>query len=88
MNQEFWNDKNLPLTQEIIFASTGQRRRPIRPTSTSRPRRLGHPNQPPATNEYIEKSGKTYTRTVDQLPPKAVLDEIERRWIRSSWRRF
>ena len=27
MNQEFWNDKNLPLQQEIIFASTGVKKK-------------------------------------------------------------
>jgi len=32
---------------------------------------------PPATNEAVEASGKTYTRKVDQMPPQAVLDEID-----------
>jgi transaldolase len=34
---------------------------------------------PPATNDYIDKTDKQYRRTVDQLPPKEVLDEIERK---------
>ena len=32
---------------------------------------------PPATNEKVQKLDKTYTRKVDQLPPQAVLDEID-----------
>ena len=31
---------------------------------------------PPATNDAVAKSGRTFTRQVDQLPPQAVLDEI------------
>jgi len=35
---------------------------------------------PPATNEAIQKlPNKKFTRMVDQLPPKAVLDEIDRK---------
>ena len=32
---------------------------------------------PPATNEAVEKSGLTFHRTVDQLPPADVLAEID-----------
>ena len=31
---------------------------------------------PPATNEAVEKSGKSFTRQVDRMPDKAILDEI------------
>ena len=31
---------------------------------------------PPATNDAVEKSGRTFTRQVDQLPPQPVLAEI------------
>ena len=34
---------------------------------------------PPATNEAVEKSGLTFTRQVDQLPPAEVLAEIDRK---------
>ena len=34
---------------------------------------------PPATNDAVQALGRTYTRMVDQLPPKAVLDEIDAR---------
>jgi transaldolase len=33
---------------------------------------------PPETNQKVQASGRTITRQVDQLPPKAVLDEIDR----------
>ena len=32
---------------------------------------------PPATNEAVEKSGRTFTRQVDKLPPEGVLAEID-----------
>ena len=32
---------------------------------------------PPATNEAVEKSGLTFKRTVDQMPPADVLAEID-----------
>lgn len=78
-NQEFWKDKNLPLKQEIIFASTG-----TKDPSDSPDKYVvalaGSDIQtnPPATNEAIaEMEGKEFSRTVDQLPPQAVLDEID-----------
>src|SRR5438874_4636035 len=77
MNQEFWKDKKLRLQQEIIFASTGKK--------------LDWQNEdyyvenlagsdiqtnPPETNDFVEKTDKQYRRMVDQMPPKAVVDEI------------
>ncbi len=32
---------------------------------------------PPATNDAVEKSSKNYTRQVDVLPARGVLDEID-----------
>src|SRR5262249_8048787 len=32
---------------------------------------------PPATNDAVEKGGKTYTRMVDKMPDAAVLAEID-----------
>ena len=34
-------------------------------------------NNPPATNAKVQECGRVFTRQVDQLPPKAVLDEID-----------
>ena len=34
---------------------------------------------PPATNEAVQESGRTFTRQVDELPPADVLDEIDKK---------
>ena len=78
-NQAFWADKDLPLAQEIIFASTGTKD-PADPADKYVAALAGSDIQtnPPATNDAIQKmAGKVFTRTVDQFPPKVVLDEID-----------
>ncbi|MDB5296669.1 MAG: transaldolase [Phycisphaerales bacterium] len=77
-NHEFWADKKLPLQQEIIFASTGTKK-PTDPPDKYVAALAGSDIQtnPPATNDAVQKLNKTYTRQVDQLPPQAVLDEID-----------
>ena len=77
MNQEFWKDKGLRLQQEIIFASTGKKL-PWQSEDYYVAALAGSDIQtnPPETNEAIEKSDKAFTRTVDQFPPKSVVDEI------------
>jgi transaldolase len=76
-NQRFWRDKGLPLAQEMIFASTGTKK-PEDPPWKYVAAFAGSDieTNPPATNEAVAKSGRTFTRQVDQLPPQAVLDEI------------
>ncbi len=80
MNQEFWKDKGLRLQQEIIFASTGTKKK-TDPADKYVEALAGSDIQtnPPATNDYIEQSPKQYTRQVDKMPSKDVLDEIERK---------
>src|SRR5258706_4703393 len=77
LNQEFWKSKNLPLQQEIIFASTGTKK-PTDPPDKYVEALAGSDIQtnPPATNDAVEKLNKQYTRKIDQMPPKAVVDEI------------
>jgi len=77
-NQAFWKDKNLKLQQEIIFASTGTKK-PEDPADKYVEALAGSDIQtnPPATNDAVQKMGKTYTRTVDIMPPQEVLDEID-----------
>ena len=79
-NQQFWADKNLKLQQEIIFASTGTKK-PDDPPDKYIAALAGSDIQtnPPATNDKVEAIGRAYTRKVDQLPPQAVLDEIEQK---------
>jgi transaldolase len=76
-NQEFWKGKNLPLQQEIIFASTGKKLS-WQPDDYYVEALAGSDIQtnPPATNEAVDKLNKTYTRQVDKLPPREVVDEI------------
>jgi transaldolase len=80
MNQEFWADKKLPLKQEIIFASTG-RKKPTDPPWKYVEAFAGSDieTNPPETNKEVEASGRTFTRQVDKMPPKEVLDEIDRK---------
>ena len=77
MNQDFWRDKNLPLQQEIIFASTGTKKKSDPPDKYVEAL-AGSDIQtnPPATNEAVEQLNKQYTRQVDKLPPSAVVEEI------------
>jgi transaldolase len=77
-NQDFWKDKGLPLSQEIIFASTGSK--------------LAHDDpwkyveafagsdietNPPATNAAVQESGLLFNKRVHKLPAKAILDDID-----------
>jgi len=79
-NQSFWKTKNLPLQQEIIFASTGTKK-PGDPPDKYVDALAGSDIQtnPPATNEAVQKLNKQYTRKVDQMPPDAVVREIEQK---------
>jgi len=78
-NQKWWADKKPPLQQEIIFASTGTKK-PEDPPDKYVEALAGSDIQtnPPKTNEAVEKLGKTYARTVDQMPAADVLAEIDR----------
>ena len=78
MNEEFWADKKLPVKQEIIFASTGTKKPSDPPWKYVEAfAGSGIETNPPATNEAIQASGRTFTRQVDQLPPRDVLEEID-----------
>jgi transaldolase len=77
-NQRFWQEHKTPLQQEMIFASTGTKN-PNDPPWKYVEAFAGSDieTNPPATNEAVQKSGRTFTRQVNQLPPQAVLDEIK-----------
>ncbi|MBI1902342.1 MAG: transaldolase [Planctomycetia bacterium] len=79
-NRRFWADKRLPLAQEMIFASTGTKKPGDDPCKyVAAFAGSDIETNPPATNDAAEKSGRTFTRQVDQFPPPAVLDEIRRK---------
>lgn len=77
-NQVFWSDKDLALEQELIFASTGTKD-PNEDAWKYVEALAGSDIQtnPPETNEAVAGSGLEFTRTVDQMPPASVQDEID-----------
>jgi len=77
-NQEFWADKDLPLDQEIIFASTGTKK-PEDPAWKYVAALAGSDIQtnPPATNDAVEASGQEFSRQIDQLPSEEILNDID-----------
>jgi transaldolase len=76
-NRQWWAAKKIPLAQEMIFASTGTKK-PEDPPWKYVAAFAGSDieTNPPPTNEAVAKSGRTFTRQVDQLPSREVLDEI------------
>jgi transaldolase len=76
-NQEFWSEHRTPLKQEIVFASTGTKRPTDQPWKYVEAL-VGSDIQtnPPATNDAVEKSGRTFVRTIDQMPAANVVAEI------------
>jgi transaldolase len=76
-NHQWWAAKRLPLAQEMIFASTGTKK-PEDPPTKYVEAFAGSDieTNPPATNEAVATSGRTFTRQIDKLPPQPVLDEI------------
>ncbi len=79
VNQRFWAERKLPLKQEMIFASTGTKK-PSDPPWKYVEAFAGSDieTNPPATNDLVEASGRTFTRQIDKLPPDSVLSEIDR----------
>jgi len=78
-NHGFWAPKNLPLQQEMIFASTGTKKPEDAPDKYVEAF-AGSDIQtnPPATNDKVEAGGKTYSSQIETLPPSEVLAEIDR----------
>ncbi len=79
-NRTYWSAHPTPLSQEIIFASTGTKK-PSDPPWKYVEAFAGSDieTNPPATNDAVERSGRLFTRQVDQLPPREILDEIDRK---------
>jgi transaldolase len=79
MNQSFWADKKVPLKQELIFASTGTKK-PSDPPWKYVEAFAGADieTNPPATNDAVQKSGRTFKKEVDRLPSAAILADIDK----------
>lgn len=78
-NQSFWRSHPTPLAQEIVFASTGVKQAGVDPCRYVAAL-AGDDIQtnPPATNAAADEPGRAFSRQVDQMPPAAVLDELDR----------
>lgn len=79
-NERFWADKNLPLKQEMIFASTGKKL-----DWQAEDYYIGElsgsdiQTNPPATNAAIQAMGNLYERVSRALPNQTVIDEFEQK---------
>ncbi len=78
LNRDFWAAQQLPLKQEIIFASTGTKK----PTDV--PWKYVEAfagsdieTNPPATNAAVNASGRMFTRRIDELPSPEILADID-----------
>lgn len=76
-NFAFWRDQQVPLAQEIVFASTGTKK-PSDPAWKYVAAFAGSDieTNPPGTNDAVEASGKAFTKEIDRMPAKDVVDDI------------
>lgn len=78
LNQEFWAGKGMKLAQEMIFASTGTKKKED-PAWKYVEAFAGSDieTNPPATNKAVQESGRTFTSHIAEMPPAEVVEEIE-----------
>ncbi|MDB5308939.1 MAG: transaldolase [Gemmataceae bacterium] len=80
LNRQFWADKGLKLKQEMIFASTGTKKKEDPPWKYVEAFAGSDiETNPPATNKAVQESGRIITRHIDEMPPPEVLAEIDRK---------
>lgn len=82
MNKDFWAGKGLARNQEMIFASTGAKKKKdgTMPPAWKYVEALAGSDietNPPETNAAVAACGRTFTRQVDQMPPAEVLADID-----------
>ncbi len=76
-NSEFWRSHKTPLSQEMIFASTGTKKpldKPWRYVAAFAGSDIE--TNPPQTNKLTEASGESFTRQIDKLPAPELVKEI------------
>ena len=78
-NRKFWAEKNLKLTSEMIFASTGTKKAED-PKDLYVETFAGSDIQtnPPALNDFVEGNGKSYSSHIEELPSAEICGEIDR----------
>ena len=77
-NKAFWADIPTPLEQQIVFASTGTKKPEDAPWKYVEAFAGGDiQTNPPKTNDTVAVSGLSFTRQLDNLPPEAVINEID-----------
>jgi transaldolase len=80
LNKQFWANKGFPLKQEMIFASTGTKKKEdaawkyVEAFAGS-----DIETNPPATNKAVQDSGRTFTSHIDDMPSAEVLAEIAKK---------
>lgn len=77
-NQEFWSQNPTPLEQEIVFASTGVKNPqddPCRYVAAFAGSDIQ--TNPPATNQAVLDSERTFTRQIDSKVATEIADEID-----------
>ena len=80
LNQDFWAGKGLKLKQEMIFASTGTKKKTDDPWKYVEAFAGSDiETNPPGTNKAVQDSGRTFTAHVSELPPADVLAEIDQK---------
>lgn len=78
-NRKYWTAKNTKLAEEMIFASTGTKKPEDAPWKYVEAFAGSDiETNPPETNEAYEKSGRTASSHIAELPPAEVLAEINR----------
>jgi transaldolase len=77
LNKDFWAGKGFTLKQEMIFASTGTKKKEDAPWKYVEAF-AGSDIQtnPPATNKAVQESGLTFTSHISELPGADVLADI------------
>lgn len=85
-NKQFWQDKNAPLNQEIVFASTGTKRPDDEPWKyVAALAGSDIQTNPPATNAKTAASGLTFHAKIEEPVPAAIAEELE---AKVDWRKM
>jgi transaldolase len=78
LNKDFWASKGMALQQEMIFASTGTKKKEDAPWKyVAAFAGSDIETNPPGTNQAVQTSGQSFNRQVDVMPSPAVLADID-----------